>query len=169
MAENPTYEELERRVKELELESARCRRAEQALGEWEERYEDLVEICPYGIVTESDGRISAVNSAGVAILGASGAGEILGRPATDFVPPEDLDTMEERRRLVEMEGMVPLHAEKRLRLDGTIVDVEVTAARSTHEGRPAVQLFMRDAGESRLAEETLERAYRKIAELLKPE
>ncbi len=49
MSEKPTYEELEQRVKELEKESAKLKRAERALQESEEKYRLLVNNLP-GIV-----------------------------------------------------------------------------------------------------------------------
>jgi diguanylate cyclase (GGDEF)-like protein len=52
---------------------------------------------------------------------------------------------------------VPWIEEKFLRLDGTTVDVEVSAVAFSHQGRPAVQVIFRDITERKLVAERLHR------------
>src|SRR5208283_1140644 len=56
------------------------RKAQSALRESEERYRQLVELSPNGIVIARNGRIAYANPAGARLLGASTAQELLGRP-----------------------------------------------------------------------------------------
>jgi two-component system nitrate/nitrite sensor histidine kinase NarX len=58
---------------------------------------------------------------------------------------------------------VPLVEEKLLRLDGTSIDVETAAVPITYEGRPAIQVVIRDLTARRAAEEERQRERRRIA------
>src|SRR5215468_3807256 len=63
------------------------RRAQDALHSSEERYRSLVELSPDALFVHSDERIVFINSAGVRLLGAPSAREIVGRPVRDFIHP----------------------------------------------------------------------------------
>ena len=72
MATNPTYEELEQRVKELENEAFDRKRMEEALRESEEKHRLFFENCPIGIIHyTSEGTVTEVNDAMIAIFGSS--------------------------------------------------------------------------------------------------
>ena len=72
MAIKPTYEELERRVKELERQTDRRKRVEDALRESEERLNTVLDTNQAGIVViEPETRIIVgVNAASADIVGA---------------------------------------------------------------------------------------------------
>jgi two-component system, cell cycle sensor histidine kinase and response regulator CckA len=70
MAEKPTYEELERRIRDLEEESVKRRRAEEDLRQSEEKFRLLVEGAPLGIsLVGEDGVYKYVNPKFVAMFG----------------------------------------------------------------------------------------------------
>jgi PAS domain S-box-containing protein len=71
MAREPTYEELEQRVKELEKEALRLNKLEEVLGKSKEQYYDLYENAPnaYFSVSAEDGSILRCNTAGLKLLG----------------------------------------------------------------------------------------------------
>ncbi len=71
MVNKPSYEEMEQRVKELEKESIRRKKAEEALRESEERYRDLYEIAPnaYFSISAEDGSILRCNTAALNLVG----------------------------------------------------------------------------------------------------
>jgi PAS domain S-box-containing protein len=65
-------------------------RAEAALRDSEERYRRLVEHSPQPIVVQQQGVFAYLNPAAVRLLGAESEADLLGRPVTDVVHPEDL-------------------------------------------------------------------------------
>ncbi|MBZ5589172.1 MAG: PAS domain S-box protein [Acidobacteriia bacterium] len=142
--------------------------AKQALRESEQRYRQLVELCPDAIVVHSEGRLVLANSAALKVLGADDSAEWLGRPIADFVHPDFRPVVAERvRTMVEEGAQMPLIAERFLRLDGSPIDVEVAAGPLTFQGRPAVQVVFRDVTERKRAEESLRESelhFRTLAE-----
>ncbi|HTP11077.1 MAG TPA: ATP-binding protein, partial [Anaerolineae bacterium] len=71
----------------------------------------------------------------------------------DFVHPDHHVAVQERiSQMIEHELTVPLREEKYVRLDGSVVDVEVTATPFTVAGRRAVQVLFQDITERKRAE-----------------
>ncbi len=131
-------------------------RSEAALRESEERYRQLVELSPNGILLHNEGKIVFINTAGLKLFGASHPEQLLGRPVMDLVHPDYREVTGERIRQVREEGRtVPLIEEKLLRLDGAVIDAEVTATPFNSEGKPAVQVVFRDITARKRAEEAL--------------
>jgi PAS domain S-box-containing protein len=128
------------------------RRAEAALHASEERYRNLVEHSPDAIFLHTDARITFINLAGVRLLGASSAEEIVGRSIFDILDPAFHDTVRERTRQIAEQGVTTLPMVQRfLRVDGTAVEVEVFATPS-REGPRGVQVVARDITERQEAE-----------------
>jgi PAS domain S-box-containing protein len=127
-------------------------RAVEALRISEERYRWLVELSPDGIGVYSEDRLVYINTAGARMVGATSADELIGRPVIGFVHPEYLRLVEERRELLAADTAVPAIEEKFVRLDGSTLDVEVSAIPSTYQGKPAVQFVVRDITARKRAE-----------------
>jgi two-component system sensor histidine kinase/response regulator len=84
MARKPTYEELEQRIKELEIESTETKLAVEALEESEERYRNLYDEAPVGYMEyDTEGRITNINRRELQMLGYS-AEEMMGLPVWDL-------------------------------------------------------------------------------------
>ena len=129
------------------------KRAEEALLESEQRYRSLVEMSPDAIVVHSDGLIVFANAAAAQLLAASDAQDLVGKPILNFVHPEYQHTVTQRVLSVGEEGRnAPLMEEKFIRLDGTVVDVEVVAIPFTYKAKAAVQVIVRDISERNQAE-----------------
>src|SRR5580765_5775341 len=73
-------------------------RAEEALQSSEERYRSLVELSPDTLFVASDDRIVFINSAGVRLLGATDAGQLIGKPLAEIVHPKYLKSVQKRMR-----------------------------------------------------------------------
>lgn len=140
------------------------KRAEAARLESEERYRRLVELSPDGIAVHQDGVIKMVNPAGARTLGYDSPAEMVGLPVLGLVHPDDRVRVVARITGVRERGEPGELAEERFRRkDGSWVWVEVVNAPFTWEGRPAVQVVVRDISERRAARQQAD----ETAELLR--
>jgi PAS domain S-box-containing protein len=141
------------------------KRAEQSLRESEQRYRQLVDVSPDAILINRGDRIVFTNRGGLELLGATSPDQILGRSPLDFVHPDSHQQVKDRtRQLLEGLDQVPLVEEKFLRLDGSVVDVEFTAARYMDQNEAALQVVLRDITQRKRLQEQLRRTER-VAEL----
>ena len=131
---------------------------QQAVGESEERYRRLVELSPDGIAVHAEGRIVFVNPAGARLLGADRPERLIGTSVLDIVHPDFREIVQKRVGQLKTEsGTAPWIEEKFVRLDGSVIDVEVTAVSFTHNGRPAIQAIFKDIADRKQVEQRLER------------
>jgi diguanylate cyclase (GGDEF)-like protein/PAS domain S-box-containing protein len=131
--------------------------AEEAMRESEERYRRLVELSPDGISVHVEGKFVFVNPAGMRLLGASHAYQLIGMSGLNIVHPDYGEI--EKSRVQQLENgtdMVSWTEEKYVRLDGTVIEVEVAGVRFSYEGKPAVQTIFRDITERKLAAQRIE-------------
>lgn len=138
------------------------RRAERALRHEEERYRNLVESSPDGIVLVAGGRIVYGNPSAARLFGAPTPQQLIGlSPLGDLVVPEYVEVIQRRMEAIEQEGArtTPLEIQVK-RLDGTVFDVEVMGAPAMHDGRPADQTILRDITARKEAEEARRRIER---------
>ncbi|MCK6563183.1 MAG: PAS domain S-box protein [Dehalococcoidia bacterium] len=129
------------------------KRADAALRESEERYRLLVDTSPYGIAVHQDGLIVFANAAGARLLGANSPEELKGMDIREVLDPVSREIALDRiaRMLGGEKGLFPVE-QTYVRLDGTTVTVEVTAAPFIHEGRPAVHVVALDITARKKAE-----------------
>ena len=129
---------------------------EAKLRESEEKYRSLVELSAEATLIHRDGRIIFVNPAGLKLLGASRPEEVIGMAILDIVHPDARDIIE-AITVRDLQGVeTPLVELLVVRLDGTTVPIEGRGARTIFEGRPAVQVVMRDISHRKQAEEQLQ-------------
>ncbi|MGE5073901.1 MAG: PAS domain S-box protein, partial [Anaerolineae bacterium] len=131
------------------------KRIDSELRASEEQYRLLVEHSPFAIIVHSEGRIVYANESTVKLIGASSAGQLIGKPAIDFVHPDSRPAVV--KRLADLQNGVAVSAmeEKFVRFDGTTILVEVMAYPFTYQDKPAVQTVIRDLTAQKLAEEAL--------------
>jgi PAS domain S-box-containing protein len=119
--------------------------AEEQLQESEERYRRLVEFSPYAIAVHSEGKFVFVNPAAVKLIGATNESQLLGLPVLSVIHPDDVDVVRQRIfiGMTERKALPPME-EKFVRLDGLIIEVEVTSLPIIFQGKPAIQVVVRD-------------------------
>jgi PAS domain S-box-containing protein len=141
--------------------------AEDALRESEERYRTLVEIFPDAIILHCGGRIVYLNPAALSLFGATCSDEIIGKNILDFIHPAFRDTVLKNIKKDLRGESTPLIELQIIRTDGTPVTVEGRGVGTSINGKPAIQVAIRDITERRHAEEALyenEERFRKIFE-----
>ena len=113
---------------ELTGEREKRRQAETALEHSEDRYRRLVQLLPCAVLVHRNGTITFANKAAAILVGGEDVQDLVGTEVTRFVPPEYQDVVRTRIERVLGGDTVPFLEEKLVRLDGTFVDVEVSAA-----------------------------------------
>jgi PAS domain S-box-containing protein len=119
-------------------------------------WERLFQLSSDAVFVDVEGRIAAVNQAGVRLYGCEDAEQLVGRSTEELVP-DDLRShiagrAGRRRDGVEQDRWA---REEILRVDGTVTPVEARTAPVTWEGRPAVLVLLRDRSGQARAEAAL--------------
>ncbi|AKT44125.1 PAS domain S-box protein [Chondromyces crocatus] len=128
-------------------------RMEKALRESEERWRALVELAPLSMCVQREGVVLWVNDAGVRLVGAASASELLGMNIIDFIHPEDRE--ESRRQVMKSvrtgQRLAPVDW-RVVTLHGELLHVQVIAQAILFGGEPATQLALVDVTARLLAE-----------------
>ncbi len=142
-------------LERLSAEQA-SQRAEAALKESEQKYRGLVENSPDAIVIYADGKFVYVNKEFIHLMAATSEDELIGKPVIQIVHQDSIELVVERMRKVAVEGTVlPIAEEKLIRLDGSVVEVEIKAMSIWFEHILAVQLIVSDITDRKRAETEL--------------
>ena len=143
----------------------RCQ-AETALQESEERYHQLVQLCPDGIIVHCKGLVEFVNPAAVRLIGVGSESELVGKSIYDFVHPEYRALLRGRSGTWQNGEQLPVVEVKATRVDGVEVTCELLSVHLTYKGKPAVQAVIRDISERKRAEQEREKLQTERDELL---
>ncbi|MDX2005833.1 MAG: EAL domain-containing protein [Meiothermus sp.] len=133
------------------------KRAEQQVRASEARFRALVETSPDGIIEVGpDGTILYANASYLRLVGAEEAGQVVGQSVLRFLHPDHHHLARQR---MEEPGAIPFVEEACLRLDGSVVPVEVGAARleAGPHGPATLMGIVRDISERKAQQHTIER------------
>jgi PAS domain S-box-containing protein len=121
------------------------------------RHRDIVRLLPDLIFINRRGHIAYVNEAGVKLLRAASADDIVGRSAFDFFHPDYHPVIRSRvDALLREPRAVPAIEEQMVALDGAIIDVEVRAISFlSNDGETDIQVLCRDITEKKNAERAM--------------
>ena len=132
------------------------RNMEEQLRVSEEKYRSLVELSPFGIFIHSEGKCVFVNPAGIELLGGKNSDDIIGQSVMRFVHPDYRNLVTDRIQSLESGKyqLAPIE-EKFIKLDGTVIDVEVSATKFEFNDKTAIQLVVIDITERKKTEESI--------------
>jgi PAS domain S-box-containing protein len=168
MVNKPTYEQLEQRIRELEEKAVRRKETEEALRESEEHYRTAIEHSNDGIAIVRGDNYLYANKKFVEIFGYDGPEEIVGRPISITIHPEDHEWVTEFNRLRQQGKPAPSTYEcKGIRRNGKAIYIEVSATKSIYRGEPVSLVFFRDTTNRKKREKALkehEEQYRNLFE-----
>jgi two-component system, cell cycle sensor histidine kinase and response regulator CckA len=122
----------------------------------EQKYRSVVENVSEAIVVAQDGRLRFVNTAATAIAGFPEE-ELLERPFSDLVHPEDRQRVEEAyERRTRGAPLADRFIFRIVTATGRVLTMETAAAMVEWEGKPAVLNVLSDVTERRQTEEALQ-------------
>ncbi|MBZ5622962.1 MAG: PAS domain S-box protein [Acidobacteriia bacterium] len=144
-------------------------RAQEALQQSEERFRQVVENAPEGIVVESGLCIRYLNPAAIRMLGASSAGELLGSSFLNIVPPDDRSLVRERSEQTSSGIPVPPTERLYLRVNGEPFPAAISVTPIDYDHQPAALVFFRDITEHRRTEQERTRLEQQLLQAQKME
>ena len=127
--------------------------ANRKLAESQTRYQRLIEASPDAIRVHVDGVIVFANTAAARLLGAADPSELIGVESTRFNLEEDTAFIQERRDLMNAGRPNEWAESRRIRMDGSIVDVESAAMPIDWDGNTGHLVINRDISARKEAEQ----------------
>ena len=102
--------------------------ASKALSESEKRFRLVVEGAPDAIYIQANGKFAFLNQRAVSLFGAKTADELIGTPTIEMYHPDYRHSVLERIKALNIDKMsVPLKEEKIIRMDGSVLDIDINA------------------------------------------
>lgn len=127
--------------------------AEDQLLESESRYKNLLEHAPVAVMINQGGRIVLVNRACLKLFGATSKEQLLGKTPYELFHSSCPEAVRARiATMLSQQTAVPVLEETIVRLDGTPVEVEVTAAPFPSKGETGIHVVLSDISERKKAE-----------------
>lgn len=132
-------------------------RRERALVHGEQRYRNLLDNAPDAIFVEHGDSFRYVNPAAVRLFGAEDETQLLGHGVLERIHPDFHTTVNaEREQMRSLGTSVTRAVERYLRLDGSPIDVEVSAAPFTDVDGISMHVIVRDIGERLASQRALQ-------------
>jgi PAS domain S-box-containing protein len=157
-------EQLTASDEELRSQLEELVRAQDEQAKSEENFRILVDNVPDAIFIQTGNRFRYLNNAALSLMGASSSNQLLGTDLFDRIHPAFHERLRERIRRLTID-LLPVEQleEIYLKLDGTPVDVEVSAVPFRFEGEPGALVMVRDITIRKRAAEDLLAANEQLA------
>lgn len=151
-----TEQELKIAEEELKQQLKDLAQNQEALYQSMEQFRLLTESAPDAIYVQIGENFVYTNTACLRLYGAENTDQLLGTSVYDRIHPDCCELARERIRTLNQEQKeIPLLEYKHIRLDGTPVDVEVSAVPFTYKNERGVLVFVRDISPRKKIEEEL--------------
>ena len=116
-----------------------------ALIESETLWRGLVESAPMGIFIMTDRRFTYLNPGSLKLLGASSSEELLGKPIVDYVHEDSHEDFSiQTEQLTKLLRPVSAVKQKWLRLDGTLLELVISATPIIFKKQQSALVFVRE-------------------------
>ncbi|OPZ98562.1 MAG: Oxygen sensor histidine kinase NreB [Planctomycetes bacterium ADurb.Bin412] len=141
------------------------KQAEMALQESEEQYRHLVELLPEAVFVISQEKITYFNQAALHILKVAGEEHLLGTSIRDFVLPASMECLNEilQRVHVHQGKIAPREIQVKC-LDGSMIEVEISAAPIQLSGIPGDLVIFRDITEQKYQQQLIRQSEMRLSE-----
>lgn len=128
----------------------------------------FLDLLPVSVVIHRESRIQHANKSFVDLVGGASIQEIAGKSILDFSPPAYVEMVNKRSQQLNKVGLVVSPTEEKVvRLDGTVIDVEITGVSFQYDDHLSYLMIIQELTGRKKAEEALrlsEARYRLIAE-----
>ncbi|MFA5833794.1 MAG: PAS domain S-box protein [Bacteroidota bacterium] len=142
---------------------------EESLRESEERYRSLIEFLPDAMAVHSEGKFVFINPSGLKLIGAKDQSELIGTPVLNIVHPDyQAKVIQRISAAIKENKPQSIEEEKFIRLDGTVIDVEVISVPVMFNGKKSIQVVVRDITQRKQMEERLRQSeahYKQVVEI----
>lgn len=127
------------------------------LAKSEQRFRQLIENAPDGIVVETDGALAYVNQKAVALFHAGSTQNLVGTPLVDYFKQQERESVNTLlRELIGGKKARMLSEGTINRLDGMQIDIELSAVPFRYNEKNGVLIYLRDMTERREFEKAKE-------------
>jgi diguanylate cyclase (GGDEF)-like protein/PAS domain S-box-containing protein len=124
-----------------------------ALRESEQRHRTLIEWTPEAILVHQKTRILYANPAALKLFGAPDANALIGLSTEQLIHPDSLAQQKDRMEHIACgDDVEPITHARFLKLDGTVIDVEVQGTAIEFDAAPAIHVSIRDVTERKQLE-----------------
>ena len=110
----------------------------------EKHYRNLIDLSPEAIFVHRNGKIIFTNKAGVTLLGANSVDDLLNHNWKNYIQSSSSEWDHLKEKVKYSNGGVLNFQIKVERLDGHLVDLEVTSTNIEYDGLPAREFIARD-------------------------
>jgi PAS domain S-box-containing protein len=136
------------------------KKVEESTKESEEKYRTLLDVSTDAVFLNQNNKITYLNPAAIKLFGAKTAAQMIGKSPLALFHPDYHEIIKKRIARMLKDGVaVELVEEKIIRLDGSIIDVEVAASPFTLKGERAIQVVLHDINDRKKAELDRQIAY----------
>ncbi|MBD2137032.1 response regulator [Anabaena sp. FACHB-1237] len=125
----------------------------------EDNYHKLVEVYPDGIFIVQQGNFVFLNSATLGLFGVSTKAELLGKSIMNFVQEGyQIQIQDHLQSVLRNQQSITLHEVEFIKLDKTVIDVQIVMAPLRYKGVESIQIIARDITGRKQTELALQKA-----------